>query len=352
MPKHHLHDPTSYKLLAAHAVLAVLLLAAIAIAHRIDQKIALKNSIEEKKEKLAAMEKNEKVTKQGLDPERQAKLVHAREAFVKAGGNVDKYTDWLLLRFLLKCHWDGARANDMLRATAKWSVTSGAAKWRQEACDGRKMLDDPDTVRLLEHMPYLAEHYRDSMGFVQGIYHVGGYDPQSLWAALDNLRFQNACTRFIVYAAFEADRISEKEGRLVSRSILLDYQHLGMKHMHPYIFWQLRPIFANFDLHFPGYISRVCCANAPPLYTRLYSILSPWLSDELRASVVVSSPEDTPSALRAWAPKGNMPVVYGGSHLHIPDDLADKLGLSSIDADTRRRLFRWSKTLQGYANRS
>ncbi len=347
--KLHLHPAE----LALHLLLAAALLAAILVVRRLDKKTLSKLS------KSAATEApptpaTGSVTAfdwrlDALSSGQRQHLVNVRAAYSVAGGALDDYTDWLMLRFLVASRWDERRASEWAAATAKWRAKSGAAAIRAEALAGAKLCDDPDMRAMFQHLPLVTAHRTCHRGWPLTILHVGGYEPAALWTALDTKRFHACGYRILEFGLLALDQACAAQGRLVRRSLLLDYSGLAMKHMHPYIYWELQPLLSLPEKYYPELVGRVCCVNAPALYAKVFRIIAPWLGAELVARISVVAPPQTSAILKTFAPAESMPAAYGGSHDRMPPDVAAMLGIDAAPAEERQNFFYGSEKLRGYA---
>lgn len=214
--------------------------------------------------------------------EHQLAIQVLREAFVDAGGQPDAHTDPWLLRFLAGSDGHIPRAAAWVRRTTSWRVETGMADRRRRALEGQTMLEEPEVVRLLRFAPLLISHRTGVHGGPLSILHVGGFSPASWMAAQDTPQFVAAGHTLLESCATACDVASTAADRLVRQEVLLDYSGLALRHLNPLVFLRLRPLIMLPDRHYPEIIGHVVCVHAPALFSHVFRIISPWISQDLQ----------------------------------------------------------------------
>jgi hypothetical protein len=214
--------------------------------------------------------------------EHQPAIQVLREAFINAGGQPDAHTDAWLLRFLAGCDGHIPRAAAWVKRTTAWREEAGMADLRRRVLAGQTILQHPEVVRLLAHVPLLLSHRTGAHGGPLSILHVGGFSPARWMAAQDTPQFVEAGQALLESCATACDVASTSADRFIRQEILLDYSGLALHHLNPLIFLRLRPLMMLPDRHYPEVVGHVACVHAPALFSQVFRIISPWLSRDLQ----------------------------------------------------------------------
>ena len=217
-----------------------------------------------------------------LVAEHEHALQMLRQAFLDAGGELDAHTDPWLLRFLVAVNGHISQGVEWIKRTTAWRIKSGMVERRRQVLAGKTMLEDRDVIRLLQFTPLLISHRTGAHDGPLSILHVGGFDPPRWMAGQGASEFISAGYTILEACATACDVASTAANKLIRREVLLDYHGLALRHLNPLVFVRLRPLLSLPDSHYPEIVGHVACINAPYLFSHVFNIISPWISDDLK----------------------------------------------------------------------
>lgn len=88
--------------------------------------------------------------------------------------------------------------------------------------------------------------------------------------------------------------------------------------------------------HYPELLGSATCINAPPLYTKLWTWVSPLLSRTLQKRVTTVDADGSREAITRLATLGSVPKAYGGTCVVMPPDVHAALGTDRLSEEERR----------------
>jgi len=280
---------------------------------------------------------------------KRAMLERMRAAYVNAGGELDELWEPFLLRFLVGAEWNEANALQQLLPAARWRREHGASAIRRKCAGGWKLGAHPALARLVSSVGFTFGHRRTWGGDVISVGDIGSLDKEALFRQLSDDEFNDLCLHIFEFLYHHADRLSIEERYLVRNAVVLDYHGLAWRHLHPDIFFRLRPQVRDLNLYYPEFVGSATCLNVPDLFVHLYSVISPWLSEGLRKRMTTADIEQTRDVLAKLAPPSSLPGPYGGTCKTMPADVRQLLGLDSKPRSSLERMFGPGK-LFGYAS--
>ena len=71
------------------------------------------------------------------------------------------------------------------------------------------------------------------------------------------------------------------------------------------------------------------------LFSSLWAIVSPWLSEGMRKRIVIVDAEKTKDAVLQLAPPASLPRIYGGTCDTLPEDVKAAIGIDGNEARLR-----------------
>lgn len=176
-----------------------------------------------------------------LAPAKRAALERMRAAYVSAGGELDELWEPFLLRFLVGAEWSEADALKQMLPAARWRRDHGAAAIRRKCAGGWKLGAHPGLTRLVGSVGFALGHRRTWGGDVISVGDIGSLDKDAWFRQLSDDEFNDLCLHIFEFFSFHADRLSAEERVLVRNAVVLDYHGLAWRHLHPDIFFRIRP---------------------------------------------------------------------------------------------------------------
>jgi len=74
----------------------------------------------------------------------------------------------------------------------------------------------------------------------------------------------------------------------------------------------------QYEANYPGFLKKAIVVNTPKVFTMLYSLMRPFLSEETAASVeIYGYYDDWRGALRACLPVEQLPSRHGGANTTV-----------------------------------
>ena len=285
---------------------------------------------------VAVQRRERKMSLGSLDERQRGMLERARAVYTKEGDALDDLWEPFLLRFFVSAEWNEAEALRRMLATAEWRRKVGAAAVRQKfASGGFKVGAHPAMARMLNAMGIAMCHRRTKDGDLLQLGHVGAFDPDLWLRTMTDDEFTDLGLHFCEYLGYTADALSAAEKRLVRQAFVLDYDGMGWRHLNMSIFLRLQPQIAIMATYYPEMIGSATCVNAPSLFSFLWGIVSPGLSDNMRQRVQTVTEDETHAALARLAPADALPRTLGGECDELPADVRDALGLDAAAARLR-----------------
>ena len=260
-----------------------------------------------------------------LTEQQQEALASARLVAKEAGWKLDEFSEWTLLRFLLKHRWKLSAAEKQIRSTAAWRAEVGADAIRASIAAGLQPRDWPAMDRICPHVllafTNLPTDDGDRLTYV---------DANDVFEVDAFLNCATAAEIFVInlyvleHASYHNDRRSAATGRLCRWSTHFDARGIGMRHISVRVAWKFRPCLPLADNFYPSLFGFMLTVNAAKAMAVFWSLVSPFVGENAK-QVAILDAESSPGALLSRAPASSVPTCYGGSLLRLPVDEVSRL---------------------------
>eukprot|EP00967_Tisochrysis_lutea_P087201 scaffold123264_cov31-Tisochrysis_lutea.AAC.2 len=272
-----------------------------------------------------------------------------REVYVRVGGKADEYIEPFLLRFILATAGDEQEAAEWLTETTQWRLRTGAEEVRAKVLEGSCLFDLHPAVGIITtNFPCLVSHGHAHDGGPVSIFVHDGFDPPTLMGKLSPEEYLSGVVAMFEYNMVQCDRRSKELDRLVKITNVFDFDRLTINHLNLRFLTQYTRQFISLDKNYPESFDALLCINAPGLFQVGYRIARPWMSPQFREKISIhSTPEESAEATLRQIPRKHLPQVFGGECAKMPQEVAKRVGYTSIDETKRAKLFSGYK-LGGY----
>jgi hypothetical protein len=268
-------------------------------------------------------------------------LAEARSVWVAAGGVLDEFWQPMLLRFLVAAEWKMDQARPHLEATARWRRESGADECRRQLLAGRRILDFPFVPENQSCIWFAPVYGQTFDGNLISYISLGSLDIPTWMRVETDAEYMQYAVAIQEHQSVCNDVMAAQGHYLTRHVMVFDCAGMGKQHLHYRGLRRLMPTMPLGDLYYPEILSCSLIVNAPWIFTKIWSIVSPWVGKETRARTMIASKEHTASLLARLVPATEVPswvANAGGTNTSMPPSVADRLGYAQMDEARRASL--------------